>query len=341
MAVTSSLHLEHACLALDHLAWLEGVLVGKAKEPPTILTDAGFIRAILREARLLQKEVGRALSSPLVRSGLKRATGINWRGATDALKDRALTAMERLIAGLPSEFMPGAKVILDQEGRAVTKDTHEASSKKHSTFDLDPTFALKNERAIGAISDTTSIFFKPEYEAQADRFRRRAQDTMARGLSDGLDSRGIGANLKREFRDAGLHRSYWDTVAANHVNRARSFSALATYAENGLTSYEVVAVMDERTTEVCRMMDGTILSIEEGLNAFDAFEAAEDLEQVKQVVAPFMRRDGGRIVTAGGVEVATRVGNGWNRVSPDRMSASGVNSPPYHHRCRTTLVPVI
>lgn len=321
-------------------AKLEGInyLLGKAN--PSILTDDGFIQAVLREARLLQRATQRGLDSQAVRDSLKRNTEIDWKGSTEQEKDRALEQVTLLMAGLPSTIAPGVRVVLDQHGRRVFRDTSAALSRRHRQLEVNPSFALRNDRAVSALSESSSIFFKEEYERRASRFRRRSQDILARGTAEGQGTREIARALRTEFNDTAIAETYWETVAANHTNRARAFAALASYEEAGVSQYEVVAVMDERTTEVCRMMNGTILSVPSALDQLERLEAAEDLEEVKTQAAPFLRVDGDRIVTAAGQQIASRSGDAWSKATPSEMNASGIHAPPYHHRCRTTIVPV-
>lgn len=328
--------------SLETLEWLEHAILGKAKEDPSILTDEGFVRAVLAEAKKLIGAVGTAINTKEFRRRLRRSTNVDWKGATTAQRDRALTQVANLLKGLPTVFLPEVTAVLDSQGKSVVGATHKALGKKFKKLSVIPTFVAENQAAIEAISQTTSIFFKPEYEAQALRFRSRAQSTIARGLRQGFGRVQIGEDLRDEFIEAALHQSYWETVAAVHVNRGRSFSAAVSYAQGGVTSYEVVAVLDERTTDVCRMMNGTILSVDSALDSFDSFEDAKDIDEVKAVSNPFMRREGDSIVLPSGTRVAT-VGprGGFSKVlSSTKMNTNGINMPPYHYRCRTTVVPV-
>lgn len=328
--------------ALGDLDWIDRVLLGKARVP-SVLAQDGFIRAVLREANLLKKEVGVVAGSGEFRRLMLRATGIDWRGATASERDRAIAELSNLIQGMPSGFLPGVEVVLDEQGRRVVQDAHRTLGKKFKRFSVDPVFALKNEKAIRAIRDTTSIFFSPEYERQANRFTRRAQDTVAQGLEEGLGRRGIARELRREFNAAAIHENYWETVAAVHVNRARSFSSVATYAENGVTQYEIVAVGDDRTTLICLDLDGKIFSVESALNSFDALEDANSLEVVRDQVMPFLRVRGSEIVLPDGTRTATINPRGGfsSTLSGEQLNELNVNTPPYHWRCRTTLAPVL
>lgn len=323
----------------DHVHFLDHYLLGKAD--PSLLDDQGFIRALVREANLLQREVGKAVGSKDVRARLLAATSIPWGTASERVKEEALDELAKLMAGLPTKFAPGVKVILDQESGRVVTGTHRAAGKRYKEFSVNPSFLTENERAVAALNESTSIFFSPAYEQRAESFRRRAQDQLASGLKQGLGNREIARDLQREFARTGLAESYWETVAAVHVNRARSFSALATYAENGVAQYEVVAVNDERTTVICQMMDGTILSVAAGLDAFAGFEDAKNLDEVKNSIAPFMRQSGNDIVVPSGRVIASVGPQGGfeGKIPSAEMNLEGINTPPYHYRCRTTVVP--
>ena len=339
---TPSSGLAAAILSLD---WVDHVLLGKAKKGrvPSVLLEDGFIRAVLREANLLKKEVAIVAGGKQFRKRMLKASGIDWRKANVKERNKAITELSKLIRGMPSQFAPGVEVVLDEQGGLVVDDTHRELGKKFTTLKVDPVFSLRNEEAITAIRGTTSIFFPSEYEAQAVRFRRRAQDTIASGLEEGLGRREIASELREEFSEAALHESYWETVAAVHVNRARSFSSASTYAGAGVTKYEVLSVLDERTTKVCRMMDGKILSVESALGSFDAFEGARSLVEVRERTNPFMRVRGDGIFLPDGTRTATIGPKGGfsNTLTPTQLNGAGVNMPPYHFRCRTTVVPVM
>lgn len=310
------------------------------KALPSIFTETGFIREMLREANQLQKVVAGSVDDVMGR--VRRSTNINWPESTPAQRDRVVRELGNLIKGLPSDFSPGVSVVLDERGRAVVTDTKKALNKKHKSFNVNTSFNQVDRVGVEALRDTTSLFFGPEYERQADRFRSRAQKKIAEGLERGFGRREIARELREEFRDSGIHENYWVTTAAVHVNRARSFSSAASYVEAGVTEYEVLSVLDERTTPICVFMDGKIFSVGRALEQFEAFEAAEDLEEVRNKVMPFMRVKGEQIVLPSGRRVAKIVDEGFSRTMSDKkLNEAGIHMPPYHFGCRTTVIPVL
>lgn len=215
----------------------------KAQLP--ILSRPGLVAAVLREARALQGKV------PDVRAALAHSLNVDWNGASQADRDEAILEVEKLIAGIPSKAAPGWAAVLDMTGKKILDETHRESARRYRRIKVDPSFSLRNERAVEGLRNTASIFFAPEYARRGAAFVGRAQGIIAAGLGRGLGRSEIAAELMEAGGDAVAGQAYWETVAAVHVQRARSFAALASYAEAGITAFRIVAVMDERTTDVC------------------------------------------------------------------------------------------
>lgn len=310
------------------------------KARPSILTETGFIRELLREANRLQKVVRGSIEQ--VMSRVRRSTNINWPDSTASQRNNVIRQLQNLLQGLPSEFAPGITVVLDEHGRRVVVDTRRGHTKKYKTLKVEPRFTQVDREGVQALRDTTSIFFSHEYERQARNFRPRAQKVIADGLERGFDRREIARDLQNEFRTVAAHESYWQTVAAVHTNRARSFSSAVTFLDAGVDKYEIAAVDDERTTPICRMLDGKVFEVGRALDQFQAFEDAEDLDEVKTRVMPFLRVRGDGIVLPSGSRVATITGRGFTDVASNRrLNAVGIHMPPYHFACRTTVIPVL
>jgi len=113
---------------------------------------------------------------------------------------------------------------------------------------------------------------------------------------------------------------YWRGLAANATTRARNFGAVKSFEEAGFASLEVVAVMDEATSEICQEMNGKIFKVELASKQRDDLMAAEDPEDVKKI-APWPKLD----------DIEGK--------DPEALAAeAGVVLPPYHYHCRTVVV---
>lgn len=319
-------------------AALDRVLLGKARVP-SILTEPGFLQEVLREANLIRKVVGDEVAKVMPR--VRRSTAIDWRGATPKQRDAVVRELSRLIRGLPSAFLPGVRIVMDERGLLTAQKTRAAVRRKHKTVArIDPSISLPDKRAIKALGETQSVFFAPEYARQAARFEPRAQARILAGLERGAGRAEIAKDLRDEFRQTAIHPAYWETSAAVHVNRSRSFSSLASYRDAGIEEYQIVAVIDERTTAICLFMDGKTFSVSTGLDRLADVEAAESLDDVKER-APFMRETPTQILLPSGRQVAEITPSGFkDGMTEKQLAGANVSTPPYHHRCRTTVIPV-
>jgi len=91
------------------------------------------------------------------------------------------------------------------------------------------------------------------------------------------------------------------------------------YQELGIEYLEVLAVMDERTSEICKMMNGRIIPVANAAGQRDAMMAAKSPEDVK-TISPWLKP-----AQLKGLDTKGIMGK-------------GVIMPPYHFHCRTTVV---
>lgn len=157
-----------------------------------------------------------------------------------------------------------------------------------------------------------------------------APDILAQALQDALG----------KVVDA--PQSYYQTYATNTLNTARSYSSLSTMQNAGIDKFEIVNPLDNRTTAFCRSMDGKQLSVSNGMKKFDALMQAETIEDI-EAINPFVRSEivngkpTGNYIIGRGEDQQVLSGN----ASIATIEDSGISAPPYHHRCRTTLIAVL
>lgn len=152
---------------------------------------------------------------------------------------------------------------------------------------------------------------------------------VSEGMQQGLGRKEIGSRLKSFFDTyvgvANKPESYWRGFAANGMNRARNFGLVQGYDDAGIKYLEVLAVMDERTSSICRNLNGKRYPVWSAVAQRDMMMFAENPEDIK-VLSPWPKVSD--IVTNGKV----------NSVSS--LIGSGIIMPPYHFHCRTTMVEV-
>ena len=89
--------------ALADLDFLERALLGKIRREapfPTVLTEDGFIRSILRVGRAMKREV--RLGTKEFKDRMLVIAGIDWPNVSTVNRGRAITAMANLVRGAPT-----------------------------------------------------------------------------------------------------------------------------------------------------------------------------------------------------------------------------------------------
>jgi SPP1 gp7 family putative phage head morphogenesis protein len=205
------------------------------------------------------------------------------------------------------------------------------------------------------IVNAQGLFVRDEYGRRLDTFGREARQVVASGLERGLGRVDIAGELEAAARAELIDRAafYWEVVASAFIGQGRSFAQVSSYAEAGIQRYRIEAVLDERTTHICRYLHGKTFAVADALQKFEQVERLENPEDIKQAL-PWVRerRDGDRLLlTAAGAAIAdvTRsamgirddVGEFRPRLAEAQLGDAGVGFPPFHGMCRSTTLAVV
>lgn len=323
---------------IETLDLFDRVVIGKAPQPSP-LTQVGFLRGVIETFRLYLEDVDGAMDSPKIRRTLARITSTDWEAATLKARAEAIQQLEDLVSDLPKVFGPAVASTTTARARTIFTRTNRALAARHAAVKLVAGFGSNSRanRAARAMKSSGSIFTQNVYSQAGKRMGKVGQDIVAAGLKRGAGRREIGRLLESAFRDQGRRASYWETVAAVHTNRSRAFATIWSYADSGIEKYEVLAVRDERTTEVCQFMDGKVFTVQHAMERFTAFEEdADDLNGVR-AAWPFMRarEDQVRMIQPDG-----STGRRVDDLGEQGLAGLGFATPPYHFRCRTTMIPI-
>lgn len=183
-----------------------------------------------------------------------------------------------------------------------------------------PVFNLVNPDTLDWL-DKHQIFWVKNYFDR--RLAGEVSKAAAQVIRDGM-SRDDAANFfLQQFKDKFDVASYryWDGFANHVVTQARSMGQLEGLKRAGAKFYRVVAIMDHRTSDICRVMHNRIIPVSAGEALKQVLEKAENPEDIK-TSAPFLKPD----------EAAGKTTAQLLKLSP--RSAL----PPYHFDCRSTVV---
>lgn len=147
-------------------------------------------------------------------------------------------------------------------------------------------------------------------------------------LEQGLSYAVAGERLQALF-GAQLQRStsYWTGLAATVTTRARSFGAISEMEQLGVVQYEYVNPDDERTSDVCRRLNGTLFTVKAAAAKRDSL--LDEVETPAEWVAANPWPKVTQLTTDGTADGPLR--------PPAELTAAGIAWPPLHFRCRSAI----
>lgn len=236
--------------------------------------------------------------------------------------------IEKVLTKFGTKVAPISAESVYSGSQGFYKKVKKALSKK---FDVPYNFGVPDELAISRVNTYQNIFIGDHYK---DDVTKRVADIIRNTIaeSETLERRTIGRKLKEQMPDQVKQKGYYEMVASQVLNNSRSYSNMRFYTEAGIERFEVLAIMDERTSEQCKFMDGQILEVNVALKRYEKYDEAETIEDVKNVNPWIQSTKEGLFVND------KRVTEG---MTGEDLQALGLNAPPYHGRCRTTVVPIL
>ncbi len=343
----SLLEVHDARVFADEL--LEQVLRLPVAKAMDLGSPAGFDRAsTLLAARL------RRSAAPAEADALREAVAVldvDW-GRTTAAQRRRLVTESLVAAGRSTALIPQRiQAPLGEAATAVINATR-THSRQVQELAIGAKFNALDQRVARHIVNAQGLFVRDEYGRRLDVFGTEARRVVASGLERGLGRVDIAGELEAAARAALIDRApfYWEVVASAFVGQGRSFAQVSSYAEAGVQRYRIEAVLDERTTHICRFLHGKTFAVADALRKFELAERLEQPEDIKRLL-PWVRErlDGGMLMLTGaGVAIAevTRSGLGTHddvgefrpRLTDAQLGEAGLGFPPFHGLCRSTTL---
>lgn len=111
---------------------------------------------------------------------------------------------------------------------------------------------------------------------------------------------------------------YWELTADAITTRSRSFGSIEAMVKADVTQYRWDSVVDHRTSDICRSLDGKVFEVAAAVEVRDAMIAAETPEEAKEIM-PWLKPD---------EVVDTPV---------EELQRLGVVLPPAHALCRASI----
>ena len=188
----------------------------------------------------------------------------------------------------------------------------------------DFSFTLPDMEALDVLRGQTLFWVQNSYT-------RWLQDEMVEALNEyfteGKTRIELAARLERFLTSKEpTMQGYFDLLADHNATRIAEIGHVTGYERAGVEYVEIVAVLDERTSPICRHLHGRIIPT-------SALSGQKErlLEAAKKLDMKAARK--AQPMLSGASEAAVLL-----EPKTSKIVAQGVGMPPYHFRCRTTTV---
>ncbi len=116
-------------------------------------------------------------------------------------------------------------------------------------------------------------------------------------------------------------------IASLNSSRLATWGFTAEAEVRGISRYRVSAVLDGRTSEFCRMINGKIFNVPDARQKVIEVLNVQNPEDLRQV-QPWPRQ-------------TKQAMSEFRGMSAEQLTSRGLHIPPYHPYCRTLLLPVV
>ena len=128
-----------------------------------------------------------------------------------------------------------------------------------------------------------------------------------------------------------------ETIIHSSVQRIRIWGHIGSMAQAKIKQAKIVAILDNRTSDICTELNGKIINIG---TAQTAIEKLNKLESGK-FAAEMYESNVGRAISRNPVEFIKAFYEKDGKTISDDLTKTGRGFPPYHPRCRTRLAAII
>lgn len=218
---------------------------------------------------------------------------------------------------------------LDAERESVKKAKDKGKGKA-KIAEVAPSLDLADEKAIEALQADQMLWIGRHYPENLRRAVRAAVESGAlRGLGHDIAGKRVAAAIAEVLGRvvvpkgfSGSDAKYFEGIAANTSTNARVRGQVRSFSDIGITNYEIVNPMDERTTDICRFMNGKVFSVSDAESQISRASAATTPDELKEVHPWLSMGEIKGIYSKGGISALVEAGQAL---------------PPYHFRCRSTV----
>lgn len=314
-----------------------------------VLTGTGFDERIKRYADVLVGALEAARTVALS-SAILETQSLEWSAlSVSERKIKLIQIQSRLWLDDATGRTLGS--LLKMQMRSMLRESRAATVEAFG-LGAAPAYAEDDPR-ISAICQHAALLFRTKRD-----MRHTVRLATRLASKESVDASTLETSLQNAW---GLptERAYWISVAAAWTGRARSGGQLHALLDDGLAEGRIEAMLDERTSQICRFLHGKKILLAEseaklsGLVAPDSVDASTFLEEEKGLTSDEPNKDLVQLAILGqnntiiatleegaDSEGGTFDLGSWSQHISDEELAVILGPPPYHLLCRSLIVPL-
>lgn len=175
---------------------------------------------------------------------------------------------------------------------------------------------VTDHRAIKVITDQDLLWIGKHVDNDLmPQFKEAVADVMQTGLS----RRKLADRLAQDLGGiVDADAKYWSDLADHTITKSREIGRISGFEEAGIEQARVRAILDGKTSKICRQLNGRIIPVSKLSAQRDSIleaKTTDELEERQMWISEF-------------------------KGQTDDLP-SGVGIPPFHYKCRTKLFPII
>jgi len=206
--------------------------------------------------------------------------------------------------------------------RDIQKIQLESYTKGHIEIGIDFEFNTVDKKALRWLfeKDVKQFWIGDSYSSDLNKeLNSIAAKVLKAGLGRDEAGKLFKGLLSNKFEKT---NNYWEMLSEHIVTRSREFGRTSAYEKAGIDFIKIVAVMDNRTSAICRFLNGKIIPVSKAIDQRNKLMKAKTVEAIKKIAPWYSDK---------------KVSAFASKYSGDEVPA-GVGLPPYHGFCRTTTV---
>ncbi|MEJ5361111.1 MAG: hypothetical protein WHV26_03525 [Spirochaetota bacterium] len=186
----------------------------------------------------------------------------------------------------------------------------------------DDKWKVDDKNALDFFARHDQHFFGKQFEHYSPLLRKVVEDELK---GKRAYSKEVVQRVKKALGEAFEHptiKDYYDLCIRNAVNKSRNYGRIFQYERLGIASVEIVAILDNKTSAICREMNGRRIEVK---------MLADHVREVLQTPMDELKE---KFAWPSPEQIRSFVGMS----TKDIIDKINCKLPPYHGRCRTTTV---